>query len=449
MEKILVIDDDQSIRETLTTFLKRQGYNPVSAEDGMKGVQSVKEEQPELVICDYKMPKMTGLEVLEKIKEISPGIHFIMITAFDEMQTTVEAMQKGAYDFIEKPIDTDRLKITIKRALDNKRLSEKLDTIIEEKAEDYELKNILIGKSQIMKEIYKKIGQVTGSRVTVLIQGESGTGKELVARSIHYSGITKNTPFIPVNCTALTETLLESELFGHVKGAFTGSVKDKKGKFELAGDGTIFLDEISEISPSLQIKLLRILQEKEFERVGGETVIPMKARIMAASNKNIEKLVDEGKFREDLFYRLKIVTIHLPPLRERKEDIPSLVNHFLNKINRELHKSVVKVPDQVMDMLVNHEWVGNVRELENTLMQAVVLSKGDVLQKENILLHESDNKSYEFDSVLNYTLHDVEKIHIKKILEKLNWDKPKAAKVLGISLPTLYSKIENYKINKK
>lgn len=449
MEKILVIDDDQSIRETLTTFLKRQGYNPVSAEDGMKGIRAVKEDFPELVICDYKMPKMTGLEVLEKIKEINPGIHFIMITAFDEMQTTIEAMQKGAYDFIEKPIDTERLKIAIKRALDNKNLSDKLDTIIEEKAEDYELKNILIGKSQIMKEIYKKIGQVTGSRVTVLIQGESGTGKELVARSIHYSGITKNTPFIPVNCTALTETLLESELFGHVKGAFTGSVKDKKGKFELAGEGTLFLDEISEISPSLQVKLLRILQEKEFERVGGETVIPMKARIMAATNKNIEKLVDEGKFREDLFYRLKIVTINLPPLRERKEDIPSLVNHFLNKINRELHKSVVKVPDQVMDMLVNHEWVGNVRELENTLMQAVVLSKGDVLQKENILLRQTDKKSYEFDSVLNYSLHDVEKLHINRVLEKLNWDKPKTAKHLGISLPTLYSKIENYKIRKE
>lgn len=449
MEKILVIDDDQSIRETLTAFLKRQGYNPVSAEDGVKGIRLVKEELPEIVICDYKMPEMTGLEALEKIKEINPAIHFIMITAFDEMQTTVEAMQKGAYDFIEKPIDTDRLKIIIKRALDNKRLSEKLDTIIEEKAEDYELKNILIGKSQIMKEIYKKIGQVTDSRVTVLIQGESGTGKELVARSIHYSGITKNTPFIPVNCTALTETLLESELFGHVKGAFTGSVKDKKGKFELAGDGTIFLDEISEISPSLQVKLLRILQEKEFERVGGETVIPMKARIMAATNKNLEKLVEEGKFREDLFYRLKIITINLPPLRERREDIPLLVNHFLNKINRELHKSVVKVPDQVMDMLINHEWVGNVRELENTLMQAVVLSKGDVLQKENVLLYESDNKSYEFDSVLNYTLHDVEKIHIKKVLEKLNWDKPKAAKNLGISLPTLYSKIENYKLGKE
>ena len=292
MEKILVIDDDQSIRETLTTFLKRQGYQPMAAEDGSKGVELIRIEMPDLVICDYKMPKMTGLEVLEKIKEIDSSIHFIMITAFDEMQTTVDAMQKGAYDFIEKPLDIDRLKITIKRALDNKKLSEKLDTIIEENAETYEPRNVLIGKTQVMKEIFKKIGQVSSSRVTALIQGESGTGKELVARAIHYSGITKNSPFIPVNCTALTETLLESELFGHVKGAFTGSIKDKKGKFELAGDGTIFLDEISEVSPNLQIKLLRILQEKEFERVGGETVIPMKARIMAATNKNLEKLVE-------------------------------------------------------------------------------------------------------------------------------------------------------------
>jgi len=448
MEKILVIDDDQSIRETLTTFLKRQGYQPVAAEDGSEGIELVRTELPDLVICDYKMPKMTGLEVLEKIKDIDGSIHFIMITAFDEMQITVDAMQKGAYDFIEKPLDIDRLKITIKRALDNKKLSERLDTITEENAGNYEPRNILIGKTQVMKEIFKKIGQVSSSRVTALIQGESGTGKELVARAIHYSGITKDSPFIPVNCTALTETLLESELFGHVKGAFTGSIKDKKGKFELAGDGTIFLDEISEVSPNLQIKLLRILQEKEFERVGGETVIRMKARVMTATNKNLQKLVEEGKFREDLYYRLNIVTINLPPLRERREDIPVLVNHFLNKINKELHKSVIKIPDEVMDMLVNHEWVGNVRELENTLMQGVVLSKGDVLEKENILLHATDKKSYEFDSVLNYTLNDIEKIHIEKVLQKLNWDKPKVAKVLGVSLPTLYSKIENYDIKK-
>lgn len=448
MEKIIVLDDDQSIRETLTNFLKKQKFNVLSAEDGEKGLELIKKELPDLVISDYKMPGMTGIAVLEKIKAIDPNIHFIIITAFDDMQTTVEAMQKGAYDFIEKPLEIEKLKLTIKRAIDNKKLSDKLEIISEEKAGTYELKNILIGKTQVMKDVYKKIGHVSNSKVTVLIQGESGTGKELVARAVHYSGITKNSPFIPVNCTALTETLLESELFGHVKGAFTGSVRDKKGKFELAGDGSIFLDEISEISPNLQIKLLRILQEKEFERVGGENMISMKARIIAATNKNLEKLVSEEKFREDLFYRLNVVTIYLPPLRERREDIPLLVNHFLNKINKELHKSITKVPEDVIDMLVNHEWIGNVRELENTLMQAVVLAKGDVLEKENILLRNVDSHNYEFEDLLNYSLADIEKLHIERVLAAVKWDKPKASKILGISLPTLYSKIENHDIRK-
>ena len=447
MERIIIIDDDQSIRETLTNFLKRQGFTVYAAENGEQGLDLIKRFTPDLVISDYKMPEMTGVEVLEKLKLIDPSIHFIMITAFDDMQTTVEAMQKGAYDFIEKPLEIEKLKLTIKRALDNKKLSDKLETIIEEKSETYKLKNILIGKASAMKEIYKKIGQLSNNRVTVLIQGESGTGKELVARAVHYSGTTNNSPFVPVNCTALTETLLESELFGHVKGAFTGSIRDKKGKFELAGEGTIFLDEIFEISPSLQIKLLRVLQEKEFERVGGESTIPLKARIIAATNKNLQKLVVDGKFREDLFYRLNVVTINIPPLRERRKDIPLLVNHFLNKINNELHKSVTKIPDSLMQMLVSHEWVGNVRELENSLMQAVVLSKGDVIEAENILLRETEKHHYDFENFLNYSLSDVEKLHIQRVLDAVKWDKPKAAKILGISLPTLYSKIQNYEIS--
>jgi two-component system response regulator AtoC len=336
--------------------------------------------------------------------------------------------------------------LTIKRALENKTLSDKLDAIVGSNAESYELKNVIIGKTAVMKDIYKKIGQVSSNRVTVLLQGESGTGKELVARAIHYSGITKNSPFIPVNCTALTETLLESELFGHVKGAFTGSIKDKKGKFELAGDGTIFLDEISEISSNLQIKLLRVLQEKEFERVGGESMIKMEARIIAATNKNLVKLVNDGKFREDLYYRLNVVSVNLPPLRDRRDDIQPLVYHFLNKINKELHKSVSKIPDDVINILEKHEWIGNVRELENALMQGVVLSKGDVLEKENILLPKVESHPYEFDNYLNYSLNDIEKIHIERVLKGVNWDKPKAAKILGISLPTLYSKIDNYKL---
>ncbi|PKL89019.1 MAG: Fis family transcriptional regulator [Ignavibacteriae bacterium HGW-Ignavibacteriae-2] len=446
MEKIVVIDDDQSIRETLSNYLKRQKFDVYSAEDGVKGWELISNLLPDLVISDYRMPGFTGIEVLKKTKQLDPNIHFIIITAFDDMQTTIEAMQQGAYDFIEKPLEIEKLKLTIKRALENKTLSDKLDAIVGSNAESYELKNVIIGKTTVMKDIYKKIGQVSSNRVTVLLQGESGTGKELVARAIHYSGITKNSPFIPVNCTALTETLLESELFGHVKGAFTGSIKDKKGKFELAGDGTIFLDEISEISSNLQIKLLRVLQEKEFERVGGESMIKMEARIIAATNKNLVKLVNDGKFREDLYYRLNVVSVNLPPLRDRRDDIQPLVYHFLNKINKELHKSVSKIPDDVINILEKHEWIGNVRELENALMQGVVLSKGDVLEKENILLPKVESHPYEFDNYLNYSLNDIEKIHIERVLKGVNWDKPKAAKILGISLPTLYSKIDNYKL---
>src|SRR3972149_11140034 len=386
MEKILIVDDDQSIRETLSSYLKRQGYEVSASEDGEKALGLIKSNHPDLIITDVKMPVMNGLELLNKIKEYDSHIQVIMISAYDDMQHTVQAMQSGAYDYIEKPLEIDKLKIRIQRALENKKLSDHLDSLLPTEFEDYKIENTIVGKTSKIKDVYKKIGQVSSSRVTVLIQGESGTGKELVAKSVHYYGITKEFPFIAVNCTALTESLLESEIFGHVKGAFTGSIRDKKGKFELAGEGTIFLDEISEISHNLQVKLLRILQQKEFERVGGESVIPMKARIIAATNKDLNALVREGKFREDLYFRLKVVSLKLPPLRDRIEDIPLLVSHLLLKINKELHKNVTKIPKEVMEMLANHYWVGNVRELENTLMQAVVLSTDDVLNKENILL---------------------------------------------------------------
>jgi len=445
--KILVVDDDQSIRKTLSNYLKKLNYEVYSAENGLKGIEIAKIELPDLVITDIKMPEADGFEVLKKVKEIDSHIHVIMMTAFDDMHSTVKAMQQGAYDYIDKPLEIDKLKITINRALENKRMSEKLDSFISDETEQYKLENTLIGKASSMKGVYKKIGQTSSSRVTVLIEGESGTGKELVARAIHYSGITKDNPFIPVNCTALTESLLESELFGHVKGSFTGSIRDKKGKFELADKGTIFLDEISEISPNLQVQLLRVLQQKEFERVGGETLIPMKARIIAATNKDLHQLVQDGKFREDLYFRLKVVSINLPPLRERLEDIPLLVSHFLAKINKELHKNVTKVPKESMTMLENHYWVGNVRELENTLMQAVVLSSDDILNKENVLLRKLEPGEIKGDGVQFITLAESEKNHIKKVLIAVKWDKNKAHKILGISLPTLYSKIENYKLS--
>lgn len=447
MENILVIDDDESIRKTLLNYLKRLGYSTLSAEDGLIGYELILKHQPDLIISDIRMPHLTGLELLKKLKDLEIAAKVIIITAHDEMQTTIDAMQNGAYDYLEKPLDIDRLKVTIERALESKMLSERIDSLIGEAAKDFTPNRKIIGKSKLMIDVYKIIGQVSSSKVTVLLQGESGTGKEIVAKSIHYSGVTKNDPFVAVNCTAITESLLESELFGHEKGAFTGADRTKKGKFELAANGTIFLDEISEMSQHLQVKLLRVLQEKEFERVGGETIIPMKARIITATNRNIEQLVRDNKFREDLFYRLNVVKIELPPLRERKDDIPLLINFLLQKINNELHKNVLSVSNSAMEKLMNHNWTGNVRELENSLMQAVVMTNSDIILEENILLNNNLNEQSDFS--VNLSLAEVESKHVKNVLEFTKWNKPEAAKILGISLPTLYSKIDIYQLSKK
>ena len=306
--------------------------------------------------------------------------------------------------------------------------------------------NILVGNTPPMKEVFKKIGCISLNKVNVLILGDTGTGKELIAKLIHSTGITKDQPLVTVNCSALAESLLESELFGHVKGSFTGAIRDKKGKFELAGEGSILLDEISEISLNTQVKLLRVIQELEFEKVGGEATIPMKARIIAASNRNLEDLIKEGKFREDLYYRLKVFTIQIPPLRDRKDDIDGLVIHFLRKLNKKFNRNVVKIGEGVIDMLKEHDWYGNVRELENTLLQAIVASKSDVLQKENIMLnfrnpseHEQGEKMPDLKS-----LSDVEAYHIKRILDQTKWNRVESSRILDISRPTLNAKIEKY-----
>ena len=446
MEKILIIDDDESIRESLVNLLSRWKYRTISAENGRQGIDLALSENPDLIISDIRMPKMSGLDVLDELQKLKLAIRVIIITAHDDMSTTIQAMQKGAYDFVEKPIETERLRVSIQRALENKRLSETIKVI--STATEFNVENTIIGKTETMKEIFKKIGSVSDNRVTVLIRGESGTGKELVAKAIHHGGVTKNYPFVAINCTAITETLLESELFGHVKGAFTGSQKDKKGKFELADQGTIFLDEISEMSVNLQAKLLRVLQEREFEPVGGNDTIPMKARVIAATNNNLEELVRQKRFREDLYFRLNVVNFELPPLRERMEDIPLLVNHFVSKINLELHKTVRKIPDEVIKYLQSYPWVGNVRELENLLMQAIVLTKGDVLLKENILIKKQwDTDPGSEDALLS--LEEVERRHIAKVLTHFKWDKTKSAESLGISLPTLYNKIKIFKIEEQ
>ncbi len=358
------------------------------------------------------MPGKDGIEFLKFVKSQDSNIPVVLMTAFDDVEVTIEAMQLGAYDYIEKPIDKEKLKFLVERALNTKYLSQRLELIDSESVESGKVYKTLIGKSEAVRSITKNVGRISSNRVTVLIQGESGTGKEVVSRFIHYAGITRDDPFIAVNCTALAETLLESELFGHERGSFTGADRNKKGKFELAGNGTVFLDEISEISLKLQAKLLRVIEAREFERVGGEKTIPMGARIIAATNRKLEKLVETGKFREDLFYRLSVFTIDVPPLRERKEDIPELTVHFLNKINRELHRNVRKIPYEVIELLQNYNWIGNVRELENTLIQAVVLSKGEVLEKENILLRPEEIESVK-KGHRDLSLATLEKEHIR------------------------------------
>lgn len=450
MEKILIIDDDKLVRKVFKMTLMKEGYDIIEAEDGPTGLQLIRSERPDLTLTDYQMPGMNGIEVLAEVRKSKTNMPVIILTAFGDVVLTIKAIQLGAFDFLEKPVNPELLKTTIKSALDSVNRSNKLMGVVKKDIPvDNALEHsILVGKTAKMKEIFKSIGLISMNKVNVLIQGETGTGKELIARLIHFSGITRSEPLVVVNCSALTETLLESELFGHVKGAFTDSIRDKKGKFELAGEGTIFLDEISEISHNTQVKLLRVIQELEFEKVGGETPIPMKARIIAATNKSLEKLIQEGKFREDLYYRLKVFTIDMPPLRERKEDINDLVIHFLYKLNKRFNRNVTKIGDGVIEMLQQHNWSGNVRELENTVLQAMIVAKNDVLEKENISLinrFEGDQEKSNNKEII-VSLAEVEKAHIKRVLDLVNWNKLEASQILDISRPTLNAKIEKYNL---
>lgn len=448
MKKILIIDNDKLFMMTMNKVLINEGYSLIEAENGEKGIELVKSENPDLVITVFYMQGINGIGVLEAINNLKTGIPVILVTAFMDAENIVTAIQKGAYDFLEKPVKPSVIKPIIRNALNAANQSHTLNMAVGGKSgkQNNGQQISLIGKTQPMKELYKKIGCISMSKVNLLILGETGTGKELIARLTHFTGITKNHPMVTVNCSALTESLLESELFGHVKGAFTGAIRDKKGKFELAGEGTIFLDEISEISLNTQTKLLRVIQELEFEKVGGETTIPMKARIIAATNKNLEALIKEGKFREELYYRLKVFTVCVPPLRERKGDIERLTIHFLNKLNKRFNRDVVKIGEGVIEMLNDHEWIGNVRELENTILQAMMVSKGDVLLKENISLN-TRNLSLNGNGQIKqefHSLEETEKDYINQILIKVNWNRLKAAQILEITRATLGAKIEKY-----
>ena len=444
MDKILIIDDDQNIRETLKVLFSKE-YKVILAENGLTGIQKFKGENPDLIITDLKMDDIDGIEILKKVKDSKIDTPVILITAFEEIQSCIDAIQLGAYDYVGKPLDISKFQICVKRALHCKKLNDRILNIVSGEIEKYGSPFNFVAVSPSMKYIIKDVGHIACNRMNILIQGETGTGKEIIARLIHYSGITKNSPFIPVNCSALTETILESELFGHVKGAFTNAYRDKIGKFELAGDGTLFIDEVSEISPGTQVKLLRVLQEREFEKVGGEETIHFNARIITATNKDLYELVQKGKFREDLYYRLKVFMIEIPPLRERKEAIPCLVTFLINKINSDLHKKIRRVPFEVMEMLMNYKWAGNIRELENILYQAISRSSTDVLEKENVLL-SGNIDNYDFTEREKMSLAEVEKEHIKLVLQSSQGDKQLAKEILGVSLATLYNKISLYNI---
>lgn len=451
MEKILIIDDNKLILKYLKESIIKMGYEALEAEDGESGLQLIRAENPDLVITDFQMPGIDGLEVLARIRKSNATLPVILLTGFGDVVLTIKSIQLGAFDYLEKPVDLNKLKSTIQYALNSVKVSNSLNQVLQVDASSENMleDNILVGRTPQMKEIFKNIGRISMSKVNVLIQGETGTGKELIARLVHYFGVTSKQPLVVVNCSALTESLLESELFGHVKGSFTGSIRDKKGKFELAGEGTIFLDEISEISLNTQVKLLRVIQELEFEKVGGEEIIPMKARIITATNRNLEELIKQGKFREDLYYRLKVFTIDLPPLRERKDDIRDLVIHFLYKLNKRFNKNVTKIGEGVIEMLKAHDWLGNVRELENTILQAIVMSKSDVLEKENInlILRQQQQNGHDTLEHLPYrSLADLEKYHIKKVLDEVNWNKMEASQILDITRPTLNAKIEKYEL---
>lgn len=443
MKKLLVIDDDRSICRTLELHLGRtmHVFTEYNAADGLS---SFERESPDVVILDIRLPDLDGLEVLTKIKELDPAAYVIIITAFQDMETTIDAIKKGAFDYISKPINLSELELSIKRALKTLDLDRRLKGLLDEAHKA----GTIVAKSRSMEEIFKSIAVASQSKTTTLIQGESGTGKELIARAIHFNSPEKDKPFVTINCSALAETLLESELFGHEKGAFTGAIGKKIGKFESANGGTIFLDEVGEMSPALQVKLLRVLQEKTFDRVGGNETIKTDIRIVAATNKKLDERVKEGAFRDDLYYRLRVITIDVPPLRKRRDDIALLVSHFLAKSNHELHKNVCKVPGPVMDALTNYPWPGNVRELENVITRAVLLAKGDVLL-DTYLPGTAVGKAIEPASDKEpASLDEIEKAHISKTLEYTDWNKSRAASILGVSIPRLLRKIKKYDLDK-
>ncbi|MBM4306691.1 MAG: sigma-54-dependent Fis family transcriptional regulator [Deltaproteobacteria bacterium] len=451
-KRILIVDDEESFRNVLTVILKKEGYEVEGAANGEEGLSKVASTEFDHVLCDIRMPQMDGLEFLQASKKAGTEAPIIMMSAYGTVDTAIEAMKLGAYDYISKPFKPDEIILTLKKAEERERLRKENELLRKEVKKEYSFENI-VSKNEKMNKIFEIIRKVAPYKSTILITGESGTGKELVAKAIHYHSDRAKRLFVPVNCGAIPENLLESELFGHVKGAFTDAIRTKKGLFEEADEGTIFLDEIGELPSQLQVKLLRVLQEGEIRRVGESKSIQVDVRIIAATVKDLAREVNEGRFREDLFYRLNVLHIYIPPLRERKEDIPLLLQHFINKHNQTLNKNVKDVESKAIESLMNYKWSGNVRELENTIERAVVLTDGERIEIDH-LPFEIQNFQNEVPMVPmaeeEYSIKKASRMLemglIRKALRKTKGNHTQAARLLEISHRALLYKIKDYGI---
>jgi len=442
---VLVVDDDDTHRTMLRTLVGGWGYDVEEADDGSAAIAKVEERPFDLILMDVRMLKVSGLEALERIKAFNPAIPITIMTAYSSVETAVEALKKGAYDYLTKPLDFDKLRLTLERAMEHVRLKEENRMLKENLGKHFDMQNI-IGRSRAMLSLLETVAHVAMSEATVMITGESGTGKELIAGVIHYNSPRKDSPLVKINCAAITETLLESELFGHEKGSFTGADRRKEGRFYQANKGSLFLDEVSEMPLSMQVKLLRVLQERELTRVGGEKVIPVDVRVIAATNKDLDDLKNEGAFREDLYYRLNVVRLEIPPLRERREDIPLLARHFLDMFISKNNKEIKGLTPGAMDRLIRYNWPGNVRELMNAVERAVVLARTEYLDDQDFAMIQTtaQQPSKTSSYVDHMPLEAVEKAAILRMLDSVAGNKSEAARRLGITRKTLHQKLKKY-----
>jgi len=448
---ILIVDDEPGMREFLEIMLTKEGYGVSVASNGEEAIDKIGKESFDLAIVDIQMPGINGIEVLRNTREKNYDTTIIMITAFASHESAIEAMKLGAYDYITKPFKIDEIKLVIKKSLDKKVLEKENTRLKKELESKYGFENI-IGTSNSIQQIFSLINRVSELKVNVLVTGESGTGKELVARAVHYSGSRKDGPFIPVNCGAIPETLIESEFFGHAKGAFTGATRDKKGLFEEASGGTIFLDEIGDLPIHLQVKLLRVLEEKKVRPLGKTESVSIDIRVISATNKNLEQEIIDNKFREDLFYRLNVIKVAIPPLRERKDDIPMLALHFLNKFSEEMDKEISGISNEALEELERYHYPGNIRELENIIARCVALESGEMIRKESLPKLNTEGDYIDLTDTLNAkdsidsVLGDVEKQIIENALKSSRGNKSEAAKVLGITLRSLRYRLAKHRI---